>query len=80
MVITMANVWKRLTAHRCKFYNVCKYAQPTNPTCTEDAGQYYGFGKYAGCYRTLEEKLQKRKIQRRIKKYEQKYKMETANR
>lgn len=39
---------------RCKYSKSCSMFQPESPTCTKDAGNYYGIGRKAGCYREKE--------------------------
>ena len=40
---------------KCKFYGICELRNVEQRACTKDRGQYYGWGRYPGCYRTLEE-------------------------
>ena len=39
---------------KCKFFNICKHACLDN-VCMRDDGDYYGFDRKAGCYRSLAE-------------------------
>jgi len=47
--------WAFLTQGKCKYYNDCSLMRPDNIACTKNRGQYYGHGRYAGCYRRFEE-------------------------
>lgn len=40
---------------KCEFFEVCRIADDTSPTCTETNGDYYGPGRMAGCGRDLSE-------------------------
>ena len=51
----LLRVWTFITQGKCKYYDVCDLSRPDNQTCTKDRGQFYGFGRYGGCYRRLEE-------------------------
>ncbi len=52
----LAKVREWLVNEKCRFTDVCPWFNPKNPhpTCTKWGGHYYGFGKYAGCYRRME--------------------------
>ena len=40
---------------KCEFWKVCNSYMPKSITCDKDDGDYYGYGKKAGCYRSLKE-------------------------
>jgi hypothetical protein len=42
--------WSFITQGKCKYYDVCDLSTPDHPSCIKDRGQFYGFGRYAGCY------------------------------
>jgi hypothetical protein len=46
--------WQFVTQGRCKYYSICSLKRDTNIACTKNRGQFYGFGRYPGCYREHE--------------------------
>ena len=38
---------------KCEFANVCRIYSKDSIVCNEEAGNYYGDGRAAGCVRTL---------------------------
>lgn len=41
---------------RCRYHKGCSMFQKDSPTCTKDAGNYYGAGRPAGCFRKFQQK------------------------
>lgn len=41
---------------KCKYYKKCEKYSEVSVTCNKIGGEYYGSGRYAGCYIKLEEK------------------------
>lgn len=39
---------------KCKYNKICKNYSDISITCAKTAGEYYGDGRFAGCYRKLE--------------------------
>ena len=41
---------------KCKYRRHCKLYRCDEYVCNEVGGAYYGYDRYAGCYRSIEEK------------------------
>lgn len=44
-----------LCTKKCKHRKYCNIYKKDDHTCNETGGEFYGAGRYAGCYRSLEE-------------------------
>ena len=40
---------------KCKYRKHCKLYSIDNYVCNESGGEFYGAGRYAGCYRSIED-------------------------
>ena len=40
----------KLKGDKCKFCDTCKWYSKKSVTCNRDGGDYYGYGRPAGCY------------------------------
>lgn len=47
---------KVIFSEKCKFWKNCEWYDSQSRVCNKNAGDYYGLGRKAGCFRTMAEK------------------------
>ena len=59
--VFMVKILERLFHVKCRYWKACSLFDKGSEVCTKDAGNYYGMGRRAGCYREKERMLNESK-------------------